>query len=53
MDKNGLVRILSKEELTLSLAFNPKIAQMPAFSVKYGGQAAKIPPMPRIGDQLQ
>ena len=52
MDKHGLVRILSKEELQLSMAFNPKIAQMPAFSVKYGGQAGRIPAMPRVGDQL-
>jgi hypothetical protein len=52
MDKNGLVRVLSKEEMTLSMAFNPKIAQMPAFSVKYGGQAGKIPPMPAVGDNL-
>jgi hypothetical protein len=51
MDKNGLVRILSKEELALSLAFNPKIATMPAFSVQYGGQATRIPPMPVVGDQ--
>jgi hypothetical protein len=52
MDKNGVVRILSKEELTLSLAFNPKIAQMPAFSLKYGGQASRIPAMPAVGDNL-
>jgi hypothetical protein len=52
MDKNGVVRILSKEELTMSLAFNPKIAAMPAFSVKYGGQATKIPAMPAVGDNL-
>jgi hypothetical protein len=51
MDKHGLVRILSKEELELSLAFNPKIGSLPAFSVKYGGQAANIPAMPVVGDQ--
>jgi hypothetical protein len=51
MDKHGLVRVLSKEELELSLAFNPKIGQLPAFSVKYGGQAGRIPPMPVVGDQ--
>jgi hypothetical protein len=53
MDKNGLVRILSPEELKLSMNFNPKIAQMPAFSVKYGGQAARIAPMPAVGDNLR
>ena len=52
MDKHGLVRILSKEELALSLAFNPKIGSMPAFSVKHGGQATRIPPMPAVGDNL-
>jgi hypothetical protein len=51
MDKNGLVRILSKEELTLSLAFNPKLGALPAFSTKYAGQAPPIP-IPRVGDQL-
>jgi hypothetical protein len=52
VDKYGLVRTLSKEELALSLAFNPKIASMSAFSVKYGSQATRIPPMPQIGDNL-
>ena len=52
MDKNGVVRILSKEELKMSLDFNPKIAAMPAFSLEYGGQATKIPPMPAVGDNL-
>jgi hypothetical protein len=51
MDKHGLVRVLSKEELELSLAFNPKIGAMPAFSTKYAGQAPPIP-IPRVGDQL-
>jgi hypothetical protein len=51
MDKHGLVRILSKEELELSLAFNPHIGSLPAFSVKYGGQATRIPSMPVVGDQ--
>jgi hypothetical protein len=51
MDKSGLVRILSKEELDLSMAFNPNIGSLPAFSVKYGGKAAKIPSMPTVGDQ--
>jgi hypothetical protein len=52
VDKNGVVRILNKEELALSLAFNPKLGSMPAFSVKYGSQAARIAPMPQIGDNL-
>jgi hypothetical protein len=52
VDKSGLVRVLTKEELDLTMAFNPNIGKMQAFSIKYGGQAAKISPMPRIGDQL-
>jgi hypothetical protein len=51
MDKHGLVRILSKEELELSMACNPRLGQMPAFSEKYAGRAPIIP-MPRIGDEL-
>jgi hypothetical protein len=50
MDKNGLVRVLSPDELQLSLAFNSKLAQMPAFSTKYAGKAPIIP-MPVVGDQ--
>jgi hypothetical protein len=52
LDKSGVVRVLSKDELKLSLDFNPKIAAMPAFSLKYGGQATKIRPMPPVGDNL-
>ena len=49
--KDGIARILTKEELDLTFAFNPKIGQMPAFGMQYGGQAPKIPPLPPIGDQ--
>jgi hypothetical protein len=51
VDKNGLVRIPTKEEMDLTMAFNPKIGQLPAFGIQYGGEAPKIPPMPYIGDQ--
>jgi hypothetical protein len=51
VDKNGLVRIPTKEEMDLTMAFNPKIGQLPAFGMQYGGEAPKIPPMPYIGDQ--
>ena len=51
MDKNGLVRILSKEELDLSMAFNPRLGQMPAYSEKYADRTPIIP-LPGMGDDL-
>lgn len=50
VDDYGLVRILSKEEVELTLAFNPKALQTRAFGFKYEKEAPKIAPMPRIGD---
>jgi hypothetical protein len=46
VDKNGLVRILSKEELDITLAFNPNIAKMKAFGIQQAGEAPKITPLP-------
>jgi hypothetical protein len=49
VDKNGLVRILSKEELDMTLAFNPNIAKMKAFGITQAGAAPAIAPMaPRL-----
>ena len=48
--KDGLARILTPEELELTFQFNPKIAEMPAYGLQYGGKA-KIPALPPIGDQ--
>jgi hypothetical protein len=48
--KDGIARILTKEEMELTFIFNPKIGQLPAYGLEYGGQA-KIPPLPTIGDQ--
>ncbi len=50
VDKNGIVRIPTKEELDLTFAFRPKIGELPAFGIGVPG-APKIPPMPPIGDQ--
>jgi hypothetical protein len=38
VDKNGLVRILTKEEMDMTMAFNPKIGQLPAFGMEHGGE---------------
>ena len=51
VSKSGLVFIPTKEEMDLTMAFRPKIGSLPAFSLKYGGQATPIPPLPPIGDQ--
>ena len=49
IDKNGIARIPTQEEMELTMQFNPKIGQLPAFGMEYGGQAPKIPPlMPRV-----
>lgn len=49
IDKSGLARIPTKEELDLTMSFNPKLAKLPAFGMEFGGQAPKIPPlMPRL-----
>ena len=48
--RDGIARIMTKEEMELTFMFNPKIGQMPAFGLQHGGQA-KIPPLPHIGDQ--
>jgi hypothetical protein len=51
IDKNGIARIPTKEEMDLTMSFNPKIGQLPAFGMEFGGQAPKIAPLPPIGDQ--
>ena len=49
--KDGIARIMTKEEMDLTFSFNPKIGEMKAFGMEYGGQSSKIPPLPPIGDQ--
>ncbi len=51
VSKNGLVFIPTQEELKLTFMFSPKIGELPAFGMEYGGAAPKIPPLPPIGDQ--
>ncbi len=50
VDDYGLVRILSKEEVALTKAFNPKAFQSRAFGIKFQKEAPPIA-MPPIGDQ--
>ena len=49
--KDGIARIMTPEEMELTFQFNPKIGKMKAYSLQYGGQAEKIPPLMTIGDQ--
>ncbi len=51
VDDYGLVRILSKEEVELTKAFNPKAFQTKAFGIKFQKEAPPLPAMPPIGDQ--
>jgi hypothetical protein len=51
VDDYGLVRILSKEEVALTKAFNPKAFQARAFGIKFQREAPALPAMPPIGDQ--
>ena len=48
---NGIVRVLSTEEMHLTMNFNPRIAQMKAFGLEYAGQGEKIPPLPRSAEE--
>ena len=48
VDDYGLVRILSKEEVELTNAFNPKALQTRAFGFKFQREAPAITPLPRI-----
>ncbi len=50
VDKSGIVRIPTKEELDMTFAFRPKLGELPAFGIGVPG-APKIPPLPPIGDQ--
>jgi hypothetical protein len=51
VDEYGLVRILTPEEVELTRAFNPKVFDTRAFSVKYFKEAPVIPPMPVSPEQ--
>ena len=47
VDNNGVVHLLSKEEVELTKAFNPAILKTRAFGMTYKEEAPIIP-MPRI-----
>jgi hypothetical protein len=46
VDKYGLVRVLTPEEVALSKAINPKVFQTRAFGMKYIRLAPPLPPLP-------
>jgi hypothetical protein len=46
VDEYGAVRILSKEEIELMGKLNPKIYELPAFSLKYEPEAPPLPKLP-------
>jgi hypothetical protein len=50
---NGITRILSNEDRQLTLAFRLKLSNMRSCDIENAGQAARIPPLPRIGDDLE
>jgi hypothetical protein len=51
VDQYGLVRILTPEEVELTKAFNPKVFETRAFSIKYYKEAPSIPPLPVSPEQ--
>ena len=51
VDRYGLVRILTPEEVELTKAFNPKVFETRAFGVKYFREAPVIPPLPVSPEQ--
>lgn len=51
VDEYGLVRVLTPEEVELTRAFNPKLFETRAFSVKYFKEAPAIPPLPVSPEQ--
>ena len=51
VDQNGLVRLLTPEEVELSRAFNPKLFDTRAYGVKYFKEAPYVPPLPVSPEQ--
>jgi hypothetical protein len=41
---NGIIKILSNEDMQLTLAFRPKLANLKSYGIENAGQATKIPP---------
>jgi hypothetical protein len=46
VDKNGVVRILTPEELALTRKINPKLFEQPAYGMRYYQEKHKLPPLP-------
>ncbi len=46
VDKYGLVKILTPEEVALTRALNPKVFQTRAFGFEYRSLAPQLPPFP-------
>jgi hypothetical protein len=46
VDKYGIVRILTPEEIELTKRLNPKVFETRAFGLQYRQMAPKLPPMP-------
>jgi hypothetical protein len=49
VDQYGIVHILTPREVALTKAFNPKLFQQRAFSLKYSGMAPKLKEMKVFG----
>ena len=42
---------MTPEEMELTFQFSPNIGKMKAYSLQYGGQAEKIPPLPPSAEE--
>jgi hypothetical protein len=51
VNQYGIVHILTPQEVALTKAFNPKILETRAFSIKYRKEAPKLPPLPVSPEQ--
>jgi hypothetical protein len=51
VDRYGLVRILTPEEVELSKDFHPKVFETRAIGIKYYKEAPVIPPLPVSPEQ--
>ncbi len=51
VDANGIVHILTPEEVELTKAFNPKAFETRAFGMKYMKEAPVLPPLPVSPEQ--
>jgi hypothetical protein len=52
MTKHGIAAGLPQEEMELTLAFRPMLANLQTFGMENAGQSARIRALSRIGGQL-